>query len=1630
METFTFEDAQVPSAVAAGGGDTGTFSFEEAVGGPMQKEPPKEKSDWEMAKESLGKMIEPAKGTTPGTWDYYKNMGREAFLESNPLVNLGAWAIKKATGQETEGDLQKYPAKPEPGFVESLKEGVKFMAAHPLTATAELAKGLLYSPELTVLAFSKGPEMVERAAEMAKLGRAARAVAVTGESALEGGAAMGGISVVQQAAQKESVNWGEAGAQATIGAAMIPALRGISKGLEAGNRWARGGKVEAPEVPGPDRFSDWVEAGGEIRSPGEQIYRQPDVFRDLPGDTQLNAATRADKMMQEGASKKAADVATNKNPELAAAMEAVRQRRDSAKESFGRGVLQGEVLEPEAPRGPVELGVTPAGTEMVPGEAQARANFENQRRLQNGEADPRLLAALGLAAGAGMLAAAYPEKAKEYAGEFALGGALLATGGKAPQALRTLGGELAQGRYTLKTLERLPQNRTEIPKTMIEQQLRRNDVPKAEKDVLEGILKTKGEQVPAAELVRDFRLATGDHTLEVKETGQYAHYGLERIGREPLGRVEDTPEGRFIVGGRSSSNLQDTTTTLYRLPEHMEFSDANHFRDPRLFGWTRSFEEGGVKHVVEIQSDLAQKAGKVLSEGERAKLVKESQSVDDAVEVAREYFAIPFNHRTAKNVLKMYEEMNKVVPNQVKDIATSIKHYSKFQNAEYWGKDGEVLAPMDYIKNVVKTYEGLQEAQSFLSHAQDYLQVLQGELYSKLGEAAVTGQISPMLKHWPRRLIREEMAKTAQEGGDVVRFADADTVAKVEGWPRVNEQGINVELYRELGGTQNVGTNNTRLADSGHQSIYNRYKSDVETYLKNLGGKHIEDAQGHGWWEVPTAQHTGRINQYGKADPKLLGGIALVGAGMLAGGLLAGDSKVAGAILGGIAGAGLMRLPRTLAGLGKTLSWKQATWNAARVGAVLGAGTYIGGKTGDPVYGAAVASAIILGKAALKPARKLTTDQFISIRNGNIASQQRMTDNMVRDINAAIPDPARRVAVSEALDRGSPEGLAPKERQVYGYVRQFLDNIGKEATDAEVIKGMRANYISYIVERDPTMTLEQESGILRRIFESGEGGSSGSPNTRFGKRGKYETFDEINSALKGSGLRLKTQDVGEIVGLYTKSMRTAIENKILLDNLKQAKSTAGESYIVRQDKNNNVPRGYEKLNHPQMMGYGVHPDLVDSLKVVLNNSDPNVVTRGLHGLAMAVKRVQVFGSLFHAKSLMEVYINAMGKDFYSTRTGVNMEPINAALKMYREGGLGDTLDLGIKNGLSMQIPLDVSQSIIGDIGKAVNNITPRLIGKELKIGTAVTDKIDWVNGKLDKLTWDYLHAGIKGAVFLKEFETLTLRNAEAHAANPKKVPLKSREQIAREVATYANDLTGGLNWFNIAADAKTQLGRQLGMFFAGPEGQRFAQMLAFAPDWAVSTLRAGFKAFGESDRTLRGLWKPENATDLYRRYALRSTLYWITLLNGINYMTSGHSIFENKDPTRLQFEDGTSMQAGKHTFEAVHAATDPVRFAYNKLGFAPKMLVDRMSGKSGYGDTAPKFETFAGHAAQAALPFTVNTAMQPGLTPSQRVTRPTASAIGFPIYGTSPEQKATIKIERAAVQERRRQTRKDWGGKE
>ena len=143
-----------------------------------------------------------------------------------------------------------------------------------------------------------------------------------------------------------------------------------------------------------------------------------------------------------------------------------------------------------------------------------------------------------------------------------------------------------------------------------------------------------------------------------------------------------------------------------------------------------------------------------------------------------------------------------------------------------------------------------------------------------------------------------------------MRFADADTVAKIEGWPRklehtpgeardyalegkrlmgssagtvndwrytgmvrMDEDGIweaerlPIDLNgRVIGeakwsysGTAQISEDiinrfvkqTDKFESAGHQGIYDRYNKEVANYLKSLGGKQVKDEHGVGWWEVP-----------------------------------------------------------------------------------------------------------------------------------------------------------------------------------------------------------------------------------------------------------------------------------------------------------------------------------------------------------------------------------------------------------------------------------------------------------------------------------------------------------------------------------------------------------------------------------------------------------------------------------------------------------------------------------------------------------------------------------------------------------------------------------------------------------
>jgi hypothetical protein len=509
--------------------------------------------------------------------------------------------------------------------------------------------------------------------------------------------------------------------------------------------------------------------------------------------------------------------------------------------------------------------------------------------------DPKILTAAVVGATGLGLAMTYEPDAGEAALAIGAGALVMGKGhGLTLEALKAVPDATPLGRIreqmatSLSTIEMLPGNRFEFTKDAVGQLLRRQEVTKAERDILQGVLDaTPGETITAKQLVAGFKERTGDFELKAKQTDTFADYGLDRVGRTEDDAYANTADPNSITPGVRA------TTTIWQSP--LELGTTNHFGDPNYFAHTRSFEEGGVKHVIEIQSDVAQKAGKELTPGEKARL--ETYQTQLTAERTNWLEAIKGLQDSGSRVLDELQAR---------------------------GKDAgspEWQTFLDRRNESMKRYRA----------AQQDVEARMAEVRSKLDETGVAERIAPvrpMFKSWHKRLIREELAASARgktnpeyaaareelknkvryakswEGPHtavmeqlqqetqadaakllaiperlppepIVRFATADTVAKVEGWP-------DTRPYLEQ-------TGRTRPTFSPeHQGIYDRYAGDITKFLRQLGGKEVTDPLGHTWIEVPTAGTPKfpagkRVQQFGGADPRLAAYAATVlGAGALA----------------------------------------------------------------------------------------------------------------------------------------------------------------------------------------------------------------------------------------------------------------------------------------------------------------------------------------------------------------------------------------------------------------------------------------------------------------------------------------------------------------------------------------------------------------------------------------------------------------------------------------------------------------------------------------------------------------------------------------------------------------------------
>jgi hypothetical protein len=515
-----------------------------------------------------------------------------------------------------------------------------------------------------------------------------------------------------------------------------------------------------------------------------------------------------------------------------------------------------------------------------------------------------------------------------------------------------------------------------------------------------------------------------------------------------------------------------------------------------------------------------------------------------------------------------------------------------------------------------------------------------------------------------------------------------------------------------------------------------------------------------------------------------------------------------------------------------------------------------------------------------------------------------------------------------------------------------------------------------------------------------------SPESKFALRRSVPTIAEG----KAKGLEPVSEDISTILGLYGQAINRSMANKQMLSALRaEVDPVSGARLVLPSAK---APPTYVGIDHPQMTGVRVHPDIAPSLRFIFDHSNPGIVMRGLEGINTLTKRMAVSFSLFHAKALADAFIGAannpllVGKQIAQAALP-KLFGENAYITQLREGGAGDLVDMAQKGGLkfSMERQAPAVEDVSGTFYTAMKDLQRGLDGVMPGLGLPVRG-FTKLNHLVDKFMWDRLHTGMKLSIFAEKYTTLLENNSLAHEKNPM-TPLRGKEEIAAMAADFTNSIFGGLNWRRVAESASTRWGREAALAVYSPTGRRVMQVLLFAPDWTISTTRAAVQAFGEGSG-LKGLIKPETTADLHRQYLARSAIYYLAVGDAINYSMSGHHLWENKDPTTIDLGDGRTMQWSKHTMEPVHWLTKPGQQGLNKLGFVPRELSNQMLGTeylstSGH---APMMKNRAAHLAKNFSPIAVQQSFEAGKESG------IAGFLGAPIYGKTNEQREKDKADR------------------
>jgi hypothetical protein len=477
---------------------------------------------------------------------------------------------------------------------------------------------------------------------------------------------------------------------------------------------------------------------------------------------------------------------------------------------------------------------------------------------------------------------------------------------------------------------------------------------------------------------------------------------------------------------------------------------------------------------------------------------------------------------------------------------------------------------------------------------------------------------------------------------------------------------------------------------------------------------------------------------------------------------------------------------------------------------------------------------------------------------------------------------------------------------------------------------------------------------------------------------------------------------------------------------------------------------YKQFRHPALDGYMGHNNvmkILDSFFAVSSKEGLMALPEKLLKLNNGLKRVYVFGSLFHSQALFMSAVYALGP----------IGAIKGTLPKSLGGARGKT---GSVEWLKLQLGTDsfytVAQQAIKDGLQVVNikrqelvnpgkpNIDPLLdkLGPSGQIARKGFDAID-------TLTWEYLHDRFKLATYIRHKERAIERGL-------------SEEAAGRKAAIFANDAFGSLDWNDFSASLLESAAKNPDRWTSKMKdyvasalpinNRRWLNMFLFAPDWTVSNIRIIGKTFWGAPKAgkaaseifyqkiLQGKnWDDPKAQEIlaawqmYGGYTTRAGLYTSALWWAMTSRFSDEeptadglwNFWFGKDSGKLDLGGGESMVISKQLAEPVHWIQHFQHTLNNKGAIVPKTAMEAMYNKQWFSlktglPLGPRIidEDGTSHVGKwlfgKVLPISVKPLMtsivSDDLTIKQGLWRWGTGSLGFPQYG-KPEKEGKFKYD-------------------